>query len=140
MSACSAQEEEVIEIQNKNFSGLLLIQKVENNSSSDKLSKIINDKQKIEKVLSMVEGLEVRKTDTDYMMDELKSNNAYSFSFAEGDEMETPKQSPYSFVVLNDGTFFFTHKEVNSIQQPRITIVKHEELLNEMKQLLDVDF
>ncbi|MDF2789859.1 MAG: hypothetical protein K0S80_2957, partial [Neobacillus sp.] len=77
---------------------------------------------------------------TEYLLDELKSQDSYSFSFAEGEKLESAKQIPYSFTVLNDGTFFFTNKDVNSIQQPRMILKKHKELLNEMKELLEVDF
>jgi len=141
MSACSGQKEEVVEIEDKNFSGMLMIQKVEDDgTSSEEMNKIIRDKQKIEKILTMVEGLEVIETDKDEMIDALKSQDSYSFGFAEGKKFESAKPVSYSFTILNDGTFFFTHKEVNSIQQPRMSIKKHKELLNEMKQLLEVDF
>lgn len=140
MGACSGKEEEVAEIKDKNFSGMLMIQKVEGDTSSEEMNKIIRDKQKIEEILTMVEGLEVIETDTDEMKDKLKSQDSYSFGFAEGKNFESAKPIPYSFTVLNDGTFFFTYKEVNSIQQPRMSIKKHKELLNEMKQLLEVDF
>lgn len=140
MSACSGKKEEVVEIEDKNFSGMLMIQKVEDGTSSEEMNKIIRDKQKIEEILTMVEGLEVIETDTDEMNDTLKSQDSYSFGFAEGKKLESAKPIPYSFTVLNDGTFFFTHKEVNSIQQPRMSIKKHKELLNELKQLLVVDF
>ena len=91
-------------------------------------------------VATMVEGLKVKETDTDYMLAEMKAQDSYSFSFAEGEKMESGKQAPYSFVVLNDGTFLFTHKDVNSPQKPRMTIEKHKNLLKEMKDLLEMDF
>lgn len=140
ISACSEQKVEVIELQDKNFSCMLMIQKMEGNTVSEEMNKIVRDKQKIEKLLAMIEGLEVRETDTDKMADALKSQDSYSFNFARGKELESGKPVPYSFILLIDGTFFFTNKDVNSIQQPRMTILKHKELLNEMKQLLEVDF
>jgi hypothetical protein len=54
--------------------------------------------------------------------------------------MENAIFAPYSFVVLNDGTFLFTHKDVNAPQKPRMTIEKHKNLLKGMKQVLKVDF
>jgi hypothetical protein len=140
MSACTEKKKEVVEIKDKNFSGMLMIQKLEDNISSEEMTKIVRDKQKIEKIVTMVEGLEVRETKTDKMLDVIKAQDSYSFIFAEGERVESGKPAPYSFTVLNDGTFFFTSKDVNSIQKPRKTIVEHKELLNEMKQLLEVDF
>lgn len=140
MSACTEKKNEVVKIEDKNFSGMLIIQKSENNRSSEVMTKIIRDKQKIEKILAMIEGLEVRETKTDKMIASIKSQDSYSFILAEGEKIESGKPAPYSFAVLNDGTFFFTSKEVNIPQKPRKTIVEHKELLNEMKQLLEVDF
>ena len=134
------KKEEVIQIKNKNFSGMLMVQKTEDQTSSEEMTKMVTDKQKIEKILTMVEGLKVKETDTDHMLAEMKAQNSYSFSFAEGDKMESGKQAAYSFVVLNDGTLFFTHKDINSPQKPRMTIEKHKDLLKDMKDLLEMDF
>ncbi|MDR7238739.1 hypothetical protein [Neobacillus drentensis] len=140
LSGCSGKKEEVIQIKNNNLSGMLMVQKTEDQTSSEEMTKMITDKQKIEKILTMVEGLKVKKTDTDRMLAEMKAQDSYSFSFAEGDKMESGKQAAYSFVVLNDGTLFFTHKDINSPQKPRMTIEKHKNLLKEMKDLLEMDF
>jgi translation initiation factor 1 (eIF-1/SUI1) len=140
LSGCSGKLEEVMKVENKNFSGRLFIQKTEDQTSSEEMTKMVTDKQKIEKILTMVEGLKVKETDTDYMLKEMKAQDSYSFSFAEGEKMESGKPAPYSFVVLNNGTFFFTHKDVNSPQKPRMTIEKHKDLLKEMKDLLEMDF
>ncbi|NHC38420.1 hypothetical protein G6549_00460 [Bacillus sp. MM2020_1] len=140
LSGCSGEKEEVIQIKNNNFSGMLLIQKTKDQTSSEEMTKMVTDQQKIEKILTMVEGLKVKETDTDYMLAEMKAQDSYSFSFAEGEKMESGKQAPYSFVVLNDGTFLFTHKDVNSPEKPRMTIEKHKNLLKEMKDLLEMDF
>lgn len=145
LSACTGKEE-VVEMENKSFSGMLLIGKVEDNASSKELTKIVRDKQKIEKILTMVEGLEVKETDSDSFTEKLKSQDSYSFSFFEGEVKESDfdalsgKQTPYTFIILNDGTIFFLHKDVNTLQEPRMTIEKHQDLLNEMKQLTEVDF
>ncbi|MEH6908153.1 hypothetical protein [Neobacillus drentensis] len=140
LSGCSGKKEEVVKLEDKNFSGMLLIQKTEDQTSSEELTKMVTDQQKIEKILTLVEGLNVKETDADYMLAEMKAQDSYSFSFAEGEKMESGKPAPYSFVVLNDGTFLFTHKDVNSPQKPRMTIEKHKDTLKEMKDLLEVDF
>jgi len=139
LSACS-EKEEVIEIEDKNFSSMLVIQKVEKNASSEDMTKVVRDKQKIEEIVTMVEGLRVKETDTEYMMDELKSHDSYSFNFAEGENMESGKPIPYSFIVLTDGTFFFTHTEVNFTEKTRMTVDKNKALLNEINQIVDVNF
>ncbi|TYS89900.1 hypothetical protein [Rossellomorea aquimaris] len=60
MSGCS-NGEQVIEIENKEKASSLFIQKVENDTSSEELTKVVSDKQQIEQVLTMAEGLEVKK-------------------------------------------------------------------------------
>lgn len=140
LSACSGNEIEVIEINNKNFSNALFIQKVVDDSSTEEMTKMVSDQQKIEKILTMVDGLKVEETNTDYMFKEMKSRNTYMFVFTEGEELPLEKEIPYAFNVLEDGTFFFSYKNVNSHQKPRKTIEKHKDLLNEMKQLLEIDF
>lgn len=139
ISACS-NKKEVIKLKNRNFSSTLMIQKTEDNASSEKLKKIVRDKQKIEKILEMIEGLEVKEIDSNKVFEEMKKQNYYFFSFAKGEKFKSGKPVPYTFIALNDGTFIFTYKDVDSPQQPRVTIVKHKKLLNGMKQLLEVDF
>lgn len=118
---------------------MLFIQKVEDNASSEEMTKIVKDKQKVKKILTMIEGLKVKETNSEYVLEQMKSQNTYIFSFSEDENIETGVV-PYAFNVLNDGTFIFTHEKVNSLQKPRITTGKHQDLLNEMKQLLEIDF
>jgi 3-deoxy-D-arabino-heptulosonate 7-phosphate (DAHP) synthase len=139
ISACSGKGEEVVKIKDKRFSGLLIIQKVEDNTSSEEMQKMIRDKQNIEKILTMVEGLKVKVTDAQKVSEAMKSQDSYSFGFMEGDKFK-PGRSPYTFIALNDGTFIFTNEDVNSMQIPRMTIGKHKKLLNEMKLLLEIGF
>jgi translation initiation factor 1 (eIF-1/SUI1) len=140
MSACADKKKEVVKIKDKNFSGMLMVQKMKDNTGTEEMTKIIRDKQKIEKILTMVDGLKVVETKTEKMTDALKAQDSYFFTFAEGEKFEYGKPAPYVFIILNDGTFFFSYKDVNSLQKPRMTIVEHKELLNETKQLLGVNF
>jgi translation initiation factor 1 (eIF-1/SUI1) len=140
ISACSEKKPEVIEIEDKNFSDMLMIQKMEDNIETEEMNKIVRDKQKIEKILTMVEGIKVKEMDRDYVIERLKSKDSYSFSFAEGEKLESGKPIPYTFIIFNDGTLFFTNKDVNSNQQPRMAIEKHKDLLIEMKKLIKLDF
>ncbi|WP_430787006.1 hypothetical protein VBD025_15320 [Virgibacillus flavescens] len=104
------------------------------------MTKTIKDKQKIKKVLTMIEGLKVKKSSSESIVKQLKSQNNYSFGFAESDKLESGKKIPYTFSVLKDGTFIFPYEDFNSLQKPRITIEKHKELLNEIKELLEINF
>ncbi|MFC4559338.1 hypothetical protein ACFO3D_14150 [Virgibacillus kekensis] len=135
---CS-ENKTVINIDDKSSFSTLVIQKMENNSSSEEMTKIIRDKQKIKQILKLVEGVKVKETKKDYAFNQLKSKSSYMFGFFEGEKTETGR-IPYAFYILADGTFIFTYKEVNSIQQPRITVKKHEDLLNEIKRRLEIDF
>jgi hypothetical protein len=83
MSGCS-DGEQVIEIEHKEKAGSLFIQKVENDSSSEELTKVVNDKQQIEQILTMAEGLEVKKISTEETMEKMKETDTYMFVFSEG--------------------------------------------------------
>jgi hypothetical protein len=61
ISACS--KEEVVKFENKNTSTAIIVQKVINNSSSSDMNKIIKDRQKIQELLTLIEGLKVKKAD-----------------------------------------------------------------------------
>lgn len=139
ISACS-QSEEVIKIKDKNLSSMLFIQKVEDNSSNEEMTKVVKDKQKIEQILTMIEGLKVKDTNSEYVSDVMKSQNTYMFGFSEGEKMETGKKIPYAFYILENGTFIFPHNDFNALQEPRVTLEKHKELLDEIKNRLDIDF
>ncbi|ASK64168.1 hypothetical protein CFK37_19445 [Virgibacillus phasianinus] len=139
LSACS-ENEEVVKVKEKGLSGQLFIQKVENNTSSEEMTKMIKDKQKIKKILTMVEGLKVKETSNENAFDQMKSQNSYTFIFSKGEKLETVKKAPYAFHVLSDGTFIFPYKDFNSLQKPRKTVEKHKELFNDIKQILEIDF
>ena len=139
LSACSNQEE-VIKIKSQDSLRTLYIQKVEGDSSSEEMTKMVKDKEKIDKILAMIEGLKVKESNSKYIFNEMKSQDTYTFSFFESGTNESGKEVPYAFSVLNEGTFIFTHNDVGSLKTPRITNVKHKDLLNEMKQLLELPF
>lgn len=132
-SACSGSEQ-VIEIKSKDSLKTLLIEKVDGNSSSEEMTKIVKDKDKIENVLSMIEGLKVKESSSEYVFDEIKSQSTYTFSFFESEEIESGKEVPYAFSVLNYGTLIFSHKDVGSPITLRITTAKDKDLLNDINQ------
>ena len=103
LSACSGSEQ-AIEIKSKDSLRTLFIEKVDGNSSSEEMSIIVKDKDKIEKLLSMIEGLKVKESNSEYVFDEIKSQSTYTFSFFESEEIQSGKEVPYAFSVLNDGT------------------------------------
>ncbi|WP_371068517.1 hypothetical protein [Sediminibacillus sp. JSM 1682029] len=139
LSACS-KSEQVIEIKDKGISSSLFIQNVEDNSSSEEMTKMVNDKQKIEDVLTMVDGLKAKTTSSEEMMDKMKSTNTYMFAFSKGEGLKRGRAAPYAFYALENGTFIFPYNDFNSKQKPLITIEKHEGLLDEMKKLLGIEF
>jgi translation initiation factor 1 (eIF-1/SUI1) len=58
-----------------------MIQKIEDNASSEELQKNITDKQNKEKALTIVEGLKVKETDGHNISNTLNTQDSYSFSF-----------------------------------------------------------
>ncbi|MGM0840206.1 MAG: hypothetical protein ACQEWE_05740 [Bacillota bacterium] len=139
LCGCS-NSEQVMEIDHKEKAGSLFIQKVENHTSSEELTKVVQDKQKMEQVLTMVEGLKVEKSSSEEMMAKMQSANTYMFVFSEGKEMKSGTAAPFALHVLEDGTFLFPYSGFNSPQKPLITVEQHEELLDELKQLLGIKF
>jgi hypothetical protein len=139
LSACS-RSEQVIEIKSKDSLRSLLIEKIDTNFSSEEMTKLVKDKDKIEKVLSMIEGLKVKESSSEHVFDEINSQSTYTFNFFENEEIESGKEVPYAFSVLNDGTLIFTHKDVGSPITPRITTVKDKDLLDDIKQILGINF
>lgn len=137
-SACSGNGE-AIKIEDKSFANTLFIQKVEDNSTAEELSKIVRDKEKIEQVLSLVEGLKVEEIKKENFFDELKSHNSYMFGFLKDKKIKTGK-IPYSFYILDDGTFLFNYENDDSQRTLRVTIEKQKKLFEEIKQLLKIDF
>lgn len=138
LNACS-QNEETVEIDDKGFANMLLVQKIEGNIASDDMTKIVKDKEKITETLEMVEGLEVKEIEVNRMFEKLRAQNAYMFSFLENDVRDTEK-IPYAFYILEDGTVLFTAENVGSPEYPRVSIAKQEDLLDEMREMLDVEF
>jgi hypothetical protein len=138
LSACTGNEQ-VIEIKSKDSLRTLLIEKVDGNSSSEEMTKIVKDKDKIEKVLSVIEGLKVKESSSEHVFDEIKTQSTYTFSFSKN-EIESGKEVPYAFFILKDGTLIFTHNDVDSPITPRVTTIKDKDLLNDIKQILKIQF
>ncbi|WP_064093366.1 hypothetical protein [Rossellomorea aquimaris] len=90
LCGCS-NSEQVKEIEIKDKAGSLFIQKVENDTSSEELTKVVDDKQLIEQVLAMIEGLEVKKISSEEAVEKMKGSNTYMFAFLEGKEIESGK-------------------------------------------------
>jgi nitrate/TMAO reductase-like tetraheme cytochrome c subunit len=138
-SGCS-NTEQVKEIESKDKADSLFIQKVENDTSYEELTKVVNDKQQIEQVLAMIEGLEVKKISSEETMEKMKASNTYMFGFSEGKEFESGKKLPFAFYALENGTFIFPYSDFNSPQEPLITVEGQEELLDDIKQLFELTF
>ncbi|WP_156029933.1 hypothetical protein [Rossellomorea vietnamensis] len=140
LCGCS-NSEQVKEIENKDKASSLFIQKVEDDTSSEELTKVVNDKKKIEQVLAMIEGLEVEKISSEETMEKMKASNTYMFVFSEGKNSESGKQAPFAFYALENGTFIFPYTDFNSPQKPPLITVKTKEgLLDDMKQLFELTF
>ncbi|RIW28668.1 hypothetical protein D3H55_21065 [Bacillus salacetis] len=128
------------EIENKEKAGTLLIQKVENGTTAEELTKEVNDKQQIEQALAMIKGLEVKRISSEETMEKMQASNTYMFVFSEGKDIESGKQASFAFYALENGTFIFPYSDFNSPQTPLITIETHKELLANMKQLFELTF
>ncbi|WP_181347714.1 hypothetical protein [Thalassobacillus sp. CUG 92003] len=137
LSACSGNNS-TLKLDDKRFADTLFIQKVENGSPSEEKSKIVSDKDKIEKILTMVEGLNVEKTDN--VLEKLKGEgNVYMLGFFEG--KATPsKKGEYAFNLMENGTILFGLNTYDNQDSASITTEKHPELTKEIKQVLEIEF
>ncbi|MGN8682416.1 hypothetical protein ACTNEO_14795 [Gracilibacillus sp. HCP3S3_G5_1] len=128
-----------MQIEDKDFANILLIQKVENNFTSEQLSKQIEDQEMIEQVLTMVEGLKVEEIDNEELIKILESqDNYYMFDFYEGEDTNILR-GDYGFHVLEDGTMLF-NVDLLSVTNPLVTVETHKELLEAMKEMLEINF
>ncbi len=139
LCGCS-NSEQVKEIENKDKAGSLFIQKVENDTSSEELTKVVDDKQLIEQVLAMIEGLEVKKISSEETLEKMKASNTYMFVVSEGKDVESGKKAPFAFYALENGTFIFPYSDFNSPQEPLITVERQKGLLVDIKQLFELTF
>lgn len=138
--SCSSGSNDIT-IKNKTFASNLFVQKVENSTSSEELTKNISNKEKIEQVFQMVDGLEVEEKQREDVFEMMNSDDLYTFVFTDKNKFETGKEPPYAFYALEDGTFLFTHEGLNSVRKkPVVTTEKHKDLLQEIMQHFDVDF
>ncbi|SEQ55790.1 hypothetical protein [Piscibacillus halophilus] len=122
LSACS-NDEEVVTFENKDFANTLIVQKVENSSSSSDKKKTVTDKEKIEKVLSKVEGLKVKKISVEDSMDQLQGQEVYTFGFFK--DPESAENGEYAFNVLEDGKILINYDDVANPNTPLITLDTH---------------
>ncbi|WP_409271695.1 hypothetical protein V1499_19130 [Neobacillus sp. SCS-31] len=105
---------------------------------SDIKNRTVNSPQKAEEILSMVEGLKVKEAKEKVR---IESPDTYVFSFHRGENSGIEKIVGYSFFVLGDGTFVFTHQDINKpLDNPLVTTSTHKELLDEIRQQLNLNF
>jgi len=138
LAGCSAKEE-TIAFKDKQFANTLIVQKVENNTSTEEQTKMITEKDTLEKVLTQVEGLEVEEISQDSFMKKLKSKSSYTFVFLGPDQKESGK-GKYAFAILEDGTILFNFAEVEDPGSTMISKQKQPQVLEELKSQLDVSF
>ncbi|MGF2616218.1 hypothetical protein FZC84_00385 [Rossellomorea vietnamensis] len=139
MGACSAGEE-VVDIEDKSFAEMLFVQKVENDLTDETLTKSITDQSKIEETLELVSGLTIKELSTNEFFTELKSQNSYMFSFFKTEQF-TSGVTPYTFYILEDGTFMFTYDGVDSLREkPLISLESDKDLFDKIKEHLEIDF
>ncbi|XXM72439.1 hypothetical protein ACQ0QQ_00620 [Lysinibacillus sphaericus] len=139
LHACS-NHETISTIEAGDFAKALFVQKVENSTSKEELTKMITDPAKIKAALDLVDGLLVKETTSDKVLKMMKAEDTYMFYFSKTDEMVTGKV-PYAFYILGDGHVIFTHGDEDELLvKPLITAETHEDLLEEVRQGLNIDF
>lgn len=138
---CSHSNKQIA-INNKDFAKNLIVERMEDNVTSDEFNKEISNTSKIKEVLGMVDGMEVQKVgkNASEIMKSNQSSKTYVFSFFK-EKIETVKIVPYVFIILEDGTFIYTHDKVNSVRQkPLISVEKHKDMVSKLKEKLEINF
>lgn len=139
LGACGDHVEE-LKIDNVGFAESLFVQKVEDFTSTEALTKTITEPAKIEKTFQRLEGIEMREISGEKVTEMMKSNDTYMFSLSKTDKMTTGKV-PYGFTILGDGTIIFTHSSVGKIREkPLISTKLHKDIFDSMKEELDIIF
>ncbi|UOQ84090.1 hypothetical protein [Gracilibacillus salinarum] len=139
LSACSWNEK-TVEFKNKDFANTLFVQKVENNFTSKKLSKPIEDDKKIKEILTMLDGLKAEQIDNEELIKILEDqDNYYMFGFY-GDDKIKNQRGDYAFQFLEDGTILFSYDAKSTDSYPLISVAHHQELLEDMKDVLEISF
>jgi len=136
LSACSGYEE-TIKIDDKEFANMLVITKIVDNHPTEDSDVFIKDKQKIKEVLSMVEGVQVQSIENEQSMSKMKSGTVYMFGFFKDSETKTQK-GEYAFAILENGTIIFNYDNIGDTNTPAVTTKKQKELLNKIKQELNI--
>ncbi|UOQ49316.1 hypothetical protein MUN88_04100 [Gracilibacillus caseinilyticus] len=139
LSACTWNEQ-TVEFKNKNFANTLFVQKVENNFTSEKLSKPIEDDEKIKKILTMIEGMKAEQINNEELINILENqDNYYMFGFYMDDKINN-QRGDYAFQFLEDGTILFSYDAKSVDSYPLISVTHHQELLEDMKDVLGITF
>ncbi|MCA1054002.1 hypothetical protein LCM10_03300 [Rossellomorea aquimaris] len=139
LTACNGKVE-TINFDNKGDTKLLFVQKVENFTSREELTKEITDQSKINRMIDSLDGIEAMEISSNKATDLMESQDAYMFSFSKTKQLTTG-MVPFGFVFLEDGTIIFTHREVDQLREkPLVTTDTHEELLTRIKDDLEVEF
>ncbi|GAE93169.1 hypothetical protein JCM21714_2221 [Gracilibacillus boraciitolerans JCM 21714] len=139
LSAC-ANEEETVNIDDKDFANTLYVQKVENNFTSKELTKPIEDQEMIQRVLTMVDGLQAEKMTTDEFIQQLENHDSYyRFGFY-GESGVEEQRNQYAFQIMTDGTIIFNFDQINNPSYPLISVETHQNILKELKKVLEIHF
>ncbi|KHE72761.1 hypothetical protein [Halobacillus sp. BBL2006] len=141
LTACSTSSAKEVQIEQPSFANTLFIQKVEGHESSEERTKMVTDHSKIESILQKVNGLPLEEAASTSLFQTIKSQPTYMFGFSENEKLESGDSMEYGFYILKNGTFIFTHKDINQLRKrPAVSKEKHKELLHDIKGELDITF
>lgn len=141
LAACSTDAQALV-VKREEVPDTILIQKMKNSLSSEELTSIMTDEQKIDVLLNKVEGLQIEKKSSEQLLEEIKMQDYYILGFGEGEtieEMDTGKV-PYYIIILENGRFLFPDTNSESTRLALITTKSHDQLVGEIKDLLGIDF
>lgn len=134
----SGKSEETMEVPSGKEFISVQVQSIVDNKEVKSKTITIEDKEKLDDILSAVDGLKTKQSTITNTEKEIKDVNSYFFYFENKKERDLKKPFPYSFFITETGYIYYTHNAINSLDTPRRTVEAHPEILKELKEITGV--
>lgn len=112
------------------------IQTIHNNDADEKDTITIKDKEKVQQILKLVDGLKTKEQNITNTEKEMKKVDSYFFYFENKKERDKKNPIPYSVFMTDDGRIFFTHSDIDKLMVPQRSVEKHPEIVKEIKEIV----
>ncbi|MBQ0138720.1 MAG: hypothetical protein KBT36_05440 [Kurthia sp.] len=112
------------------------IQTIHNNDADEKDTIVLKDKEKVQEVLKLVDGLKTKEQNITKTEKEMKKVDSYFFYFENKKVRDDKNPIPYSVFMTDDGRIFFTHSDIDELMVPQRSVEKHPEIVKQIKEIV----